>query len=108
MKFNLKNKKINKIRLLTEAIDRIDAVIGALGSLFGAAVGSAIYNSEIINAVTKGVDPEWFCQLAPILQTVAWVGAGVVSFFTTVKLCLEIYGIRKGKKIKRKNENESR
>ena len=75
-------------RLIYEAIDKIDIVTGAILSLLSALIGSSIGKTNILATTLASTDPEWFCQVAPILQTFAWsvaIIAGVVTIWKGIR-----------------------
>lgn len=88
------------IKLITDQIDRlIDPVTGLINTVLLALFGTGIHEgSKVITNISSN-DPVWFCNIAPILQTIAWIGAGVVAFLTSVKLIREMRDKKKLKKI---------
>jgi len=91
-------------RLILELIDKIDVVKGAVISFLSALTGSVAYRSDTITSIAKVTDPEWFCNIAPILQTTAWLGAIVVAAFTTIKLFRDLRRRKKEKKYFKKKD----
>jgi len=73
------------MNIVYNLIDSVDMVKGWIVSVSGAILGTALNSSEVATVVSN---PEWFCQIAPILQTFAWsvaIIAGVVTIWKGIR-----------------------
>ena len=67
-------------------IDRIDEVRMFIFSIIGASTGTALNYTTEMRMLDASADPTWFCDVSPILQTVAWCVAIIAGIATTVKI----------------------
>lgn len=73
------------MRLILMMIDRIDEVRMFAYTLIGATTGTAL-NITTEHNIKAAADPTWFCDVSPILQTIAWCVAIIAGIATTVKV----------------------
>lgn len=73
------------MKLFLMLIDRIDEVRMFLFSIIGASTGTALNITSEYN-LKAAADPTWFCDVSPILQTIAWCVAIIAGIATTVKV----------------------